>query len=243
MAASPEALYKAHVENLRATDIAVKRIARELNSSLARGDAKTSDALLKTILLLLGAWSENRLKKLMYEPNALSEEERTSITNERTQFDSWNRALEIGFRRRHKIPSANLSNALPITARSHFKILSDVLLNDLKPIIEARNKLAHGQWSKQLNSTNSDFSPEIIRQIKAENAHSVKCKFRIIECLAQIIHDLVAGNLAFERDFDNHFSRLENAKRDIQARPYSAWLLSMQQKLSRGKFKRTQQEI
>lgn len=238
MPATPAALYKAHVENLRATEIAVKRIMRELNSSLSRGDVKTSDALLKTVMLLLGAWSENRLKKMLYEQNGFLEAERAVISNKKTHFDSWNSALEIGFRKRHAIPHANLATALPITPRSHYRVLTEVLDNELRPIIEARNKLAHGQWAKQLNSDNTDFSPVMIKHIKDENAHSVKCKFRILECLAQIIHDLVAGNAAFERDFDTHFSRLENARRDISKRSYADWLLMMQKKHRGGRQKR-----
>ena len=55
MPATPENLYRAHVKNLRAVNTALERLFRELNASLARSDNTTADALLKTVMLLLGA--------------------------------------------------------------------------------------------------------------------------------------------------------------------------------------------
>lgn len=79
MPATPENLYKAHVKNLRAVDTALERMLRELNASLSRCDNTTSDALLKTTMLLLGAWAENRLRKMLFEPNGFTPAERAKI--------------------------------------------------------------------------------------------------------------------------------------------------------------------
>lgn len=238
MPATSEQLYRAHVQNLRAVDVAFERVIRELNSSLARSDEKTSSALLKTAMLLLGGWAENRLRKLVYEPNGFSSVERNKIDSAPTQLDSWTTALELGFRRRHAIPHAALSVALPLTPRAHYGALTAVFDTELRPIIEVRNKLAHGQWARALNSENTDFSTIHNQQINSENAHSVKCKHRILESMAQLIHDLVAGNHAFERDFDKHFRKLEMAQRDITTRSYQSWLDQMRKKYARGKAKR-----
>lgn len=238
MPATSEDLYRAHVQNLRAVDVAFGRVIRELNSSLSRSDAKTSDALLKTAMLLLGAWAENRLRKLSYEPNGFSVAERERIGAALTQLDSWKIALELGFRKRHALPNANLLTALPLTPRSYYRALTEVIDSELRPIVEVRNKLAHGQWSRALNSANDDFSPPLNQQLNSENAHSIKCKHRILENMARLIHDLVAGNQAFDRDFDKHYRNLEMAKQDIAARSYTSWLAHMRSKHERGKTKR-----
>ena len=243
MVASVENLYKAHTKNLRAVDIALERILRELNGSVARDDTLTSDAFLKTSMLLLGGWAENRLRKLTVEPNGFSSAERTRIHGGGSQLDSWKIALELGFRRRYGLPTANLATALPHTPRSYYRSLLEVIEGDLRPIIEVRNKLAHGQWSRTLNNENDDFSPPMMAQIAAENAHTVKCKKRVLEALARLIHDLVAGNDAFERDFDSHFQNLETAKRDIKTRSYADWKSQMQEKFRRGKALRTQMAV
>ena len=241
MAASRENLYKAHVKNLRAVEVSFERIMRELNDSLSRGDEKTADALTKTTMLLLGAWAENRLRKLTFEPNGFSGDERNMVGAAPSQIYSWKKAIELGFRKRYGISQADLNTTLPITARPHYQNLLATLDDSLKPIIEVRNKLAHGQWSRTLNSANDDFSGEMMARISAENAPTVKFKKRLLNCLAQLIHDLVAGNSAFERDLDMHFSNLEQAKRDIENRSYQSWLASMRAKYQRGRAARTSQ--
>lgn len=238
MAASRQNLYKAHVKNLRAVEIAFERIMRELNDSLARSDEKTADALLKTAMLLLGAWAENRLRKLVYEPNGFSQGEENLVSSTPSQMEAWKKAIELGFRKRYRLPKADLTASLPITARSHYETLLKILEDFLQPIIEVRNKLAHGQWSRTLNNANDDFSQEMMARINNENALTVKFKKRLLNYLAQLIHDLVAGNAAFERDFDTHFKNLEQAKRDITKRGYPAWLISMQEKHQRGRAAR-----
>lgn len=238
MTATPEKLYKAHVENLRAVDTALERILRELNAALSRSDSVTSDALLKTAMLLLGAWAENRLRKMLFERNGFTAVERQQISSAPSQIETWKTALEFGFRKKHGIPFASLSQALPITPRSRYLALVSIIETDLRPIIEVRNKLAHGQWVRPLNSDNDDFSPVHIRQINGENAHSIKCKHRILDYMAQLIHDLVAGNVAFERDFDIHYTRMEHAKREISSRSYEKWLTLMREKHQRGRARR-----
>jgi len=238
MAATAEQLYKAHVKNLRSISVALKRLLNELNENLSKGDDKTADALLKTSMLLMGAWAENRLRKVLFEPNGFSAAERSQVEESRTQIDSWKIAIEISFRKRYKLPEANLRIALPITPRAQYNALISAVDYELRPIIEVRNKLAHGQWARTLNNNNDDFSPETMALINNENAHTVKCKKRILESLALIIHDLVAGNNAFPRDFDKHFRNLEHARTEISARSYEEWLANMQAKYKRGKRQR-----
>jgi hypothetical protein len=233
MPASVEVLYRAHVQNIRSVDTALTRISRELNASLARSDDTTADALLKTSMLLMGAWAENKLRKFSCEPNGFDNSQREHISAARSQLESWKAALEQGFRKRYEIPRANLTTALPLTPRAYFQELTNILDNELRPIIEVRNKLAHGQWAQTPNSANTNLAPTVSHQIAAENAHTIKCKKRLLEYMAQMIHDLVAGNHAFERDIDKHYRNLENAKRDISHRSYEAWLEKMRQKFRR----------
>lgn len=238
MPATPENLYKAHVKNLRAVDTALERVLRELNASLSRCDDTTSDALLKTAMLLLGAWAEDRLRKMLFEPNAFTPAEREQITSAGSQIEIWKAALERGFRKRYQIPFANLSQALPLTPRARYAALLGIIDEDLRPIIEIRNKLAHGQWVRPLNSENDDYSQTHTQQINGENAHSIKCKHRLLEYLSQIIHDLAVAVAAFERDFDGHYSKLEHAKHEITSRSYPKWLAAMRAKYQRGRLRR-----
>lgn len=238
MALTPTQLYRVHVENLRAVRIGLDRIERELRSAISRRDTESSSALLKILLLLMGSWAECRLRKLIYEQNGFDEDHRSYIEGGRSQLEKWNRAVEMGFRLRYGFPRANLNNSLRVTPRLHFRTLNDTIDSDLKPIIEIRNTLAHGQWAKPLNSRHTNLSPTMIAAIRRENALSARFKLTMIECLALAVHDLIAGNHAFERDFDYHYMRLENARTSLQTRNYEDWRQSMIAKFDSGRVKR-----
>ena len=234
----PNDIYRAHVHNLRSVETGIAHIERELRDAIARRDSASGDALLKILLLLTGGWAECRLKKLMYEPNGFSQQDRDAITGCRQQIEWWKKALDIGFRARYAVPNGALPGALRPMARLLYNELLSTIDSDLRPIIEMRNTLAHGQWSRPLNSSGDDIAPDMISALKKENALSARFKKTILESLAAILHDLVAGNAAFERDFDTHFTHLENARRNLKNREYKKWETSMIQKYDTGRTRR-----
>lgn len=238
LALTPERLYRVHIENMRAVDAGIQQIERELNAAISRRDIPSGEALLKILLLLLGSWAECRLRKLLFEPNGFSDADRKSIATATSQYQAWGRALELGFRKRHKVPRAQLPGALPPIARMLFVELNEAMESDLKPIIEMRNTLAHGQWARPLNRDGTAVATIMVAALRNENALTVRFKRLILERLAAIIHDLVSGNHAFERDFDAHFRRLEAARRNLRTRGYEKWENAMVEKLTRGRLKR-----
>lgn len=235
MPLTSEDLYKVHVQNLRSVRAGLDQVERALRAALSRQDFASSTTLLRLLLLLIGSWAECRLKKLLYEPNGFNDQQRTIISGEQSQIDSWRKAVEIGFRSRYARPNATLPAALPATPRLRYTALLDAINSDLKPIIEMRNALAHGQWERPLNSIGTEIANHMIAALKAENALSAHFKLTILEALAGTLHDLVAGNAAFERDFDHHFVVLENARRNLARRSYSDWQAAMIKKCQSGK--------
>ena len=133
--------------------------------------------------------------------------------------------------------------SLPITARSHYQTLLVIVEDDLKPIIEVRNKLAHGQWSRTLKTANDDFFLKMLACISGENALTVKFEKRLLNYLAELIHDLVAGNNAVEHSFDLYSKNLEQAKRDTTDIQFSSWLTSMRNKITSAGEQRGQGEL
>ena len=180
MPLSTENLYQAHVANLRAIDLACNHIYRELKRCLATKQDKAVDALLKTFTLLIGAWSEVRLLKVLHEPNGFAEAERSKVLNTTAKIDQWKLLAEIGFRRRYNLPNAQLSRqTLPLTAYLRYQEIISVIEKDLRPIIEIRNKLAHGQWARTLNSEMTDISSSMMALLNTENALSANFKKKI----------------------------------------------------------------
>lgn len=238
MPASDADLYKAHVRNLRAVEKGIAQIERDLNRAISEENTSLTDTLKNLYLLLAGAWAECRLKKLIYEDQGFNNSDRSLIKSERTQSDRWKKALELGYRKRYKIPKAALSETtLPATAWFRLSAIRQLLAEELEPLIELRNTLAHGQWERPLNSEETEISGPLIARINQENALSIKFKMTLIGSMSSLIHDLVSAT-SFERDFDDHYKLAVMARTNLQRRSYQDWKEAMIDKRRRGKAKR-----
>jgi len=236
----PRKLYQFHVANLREIDRAIERVARSLRAAVSQGDEIAVSSFMRLYALLLGAWAECRLRKLVYEPKGFDDPERGTICAENTQLKQWQKAVEVAFRRQYKVPKAPITaGVLPHSAHSRYEALSDTLAKDLGSIIELRNKLAHGQWVYPLNNDGDDVAQEQMDALRVENLLSLQFKKRLLESLSAAIHDLVVSRPTFERDFDNHFRLIVETRRNLQNRDYNTWAEGMRQKYQRGKAERS----
>jgi hypothetical protein len=231
--------YKAHVHNLRAVDSGCTHIFRELKRCIATRQTVATNVLLKTFVLLIGAWSEVRLLKLLHEPHGFLDPERDKILGGSSKIDQWKLCVELGFRRRYGVRSAVISRtSFPLTAYLRYQELNTLLEHDLRPIIEIRNKLAHGQWERALNNDLTDVSQAMMALLNTENALSANFKKNIVEALSRLVNDLVVGGNAFDRDFDVHYRTLEQARTNLRTRSYQSWCSSLQSKFERGTVRR-----
>lgn len=232
-------LYQFHVANLQEIDRAMDKIARFLRMAISQNDEITASAFMRLYALLLGAWAECRLRKLVYEPKGFDETERNIVKSESTQLEQWQKAVEVAFRRQYKIPKAVLSaSVLSHSAYSRYVTLSDMLTNDLGSVIELRNKLAHGQWVYPFNSEGDDVAKEQMNALRVENLLSLQFKKTLLETLSSAIHDLVVSKPTFERDFDDHIRVIVETQRNLKNRDYKSWAENMRQKYERGKVKK-----
>jgi len=240
MPASDAELYKAHVQNLRSVEDGLAHIGRDLNRAISNDDTRLTETLKNLSLLLVGAWAECRLKKLLYEPSGLSGDDRANIVAQRAQSDRWKKALELGFRKRYNIRRAAVTeSSVGGTASFRYNALQSLINNELNPLIELRNTLAHGQWARPLNSPETDISGTLIAAMAQENALSIKFKVALIAGLSDLIHDLLAAT-SFERDFDRHYHRIVTTRTNLERRSYSSWRQGMIEKHIRGREKRNQ---
>lgn len=237
----PHKLYRFHVANLQAIDTAIKRVTRSLRAAISSGDEKTICAFVRLYAFLLGAWAECRLCKLVYEPNGFNEEERTDIRSRSTQFEQWHTTVEIAFRKRYNVPKAPLSDeSLAHSTYSQYTTILDMLEQDLRPIIELRNKLAHGQWVYPLDNTGDDVAQEQMGVLRVENLLSLQFKKALVSHLSDVIHDLVVSRPTFERDFDKHCRAIVATVCNLRRRDYKSYAEQMVKKYQRGKAKRSQ---
>lgn len=236
MAVKPDhKLYRFHVYNLRSIEVAIKNTALSARKAIAEQNSHAIESFVRLFSFLIGAWAETRLLKLLFEKNGIEVEDRNTILSQPTQLERWQKSVEIAFRKKYGVPAATLSETtLPHTAYSRYTSLVDILNTDLRPIIEIRNKLAHGQWVYPLNSEGNDVEEEKYNNIRQENLLALQFKQKLITNLACIIHDLIVSLPTFERDFDSHYKQITATKINLQKRSYEKYSEGLIAKRQRG---------
>ena len=236
---TPAKLYEFHVANLRAIEIALDKVSLTLREAISKNDVKKIPSFLRLYALLLASWAECRLSKLLYEPTGFSDIERKDIVARATQIDRWMATIESAFRKHYNIPKAALSlNTLDHSAWTKYLSVIELIEVDLRPIIELRNKLAHGQWTYPLNDDGNDIAQAQMDALRKENLLSLQFKKSLITSLSDIINDLVVSHPTFERDFDRHYHLIIQTKRNLTKRTYLAYEIDMRAKYESGQEKR-----
>ena len=171
MSHTVSSLYKYHTENLRFLTQALETNAVSTRHAIATQDADKTKILERMHHFLLGAWAEVRLSKLLNETNAFHSSELSQIDACNSQLDKWNKVIELSFRRHYNVPNANLTqNSLTPTVFYRYDVISGVVNNELKDVIEIRNRIAHGQWVKLLNSEASGIEQDKMAKISREKS-------------------------------------------------------------------------
>ncbi len=152
MARNPSKLYEYHVANLRELELAISHAARLARTAISSLDPQQSlNSLLRLYAFLVGAWAECRLRKLLHEEFGFSDNERLLVMSKASQLEQWQQTVDLAFRKHYKIPKAILDqHTLGVTSAARRGALQDVLNNELKIVIEIRNKLC--AWSVGLST-------------------------------------------------------------------------------------------
>jgi len=241
MAITDRKLYRFHVANIQSIEIALNHSALAARKAISEKNEPAVKSFVSLNAFLVGAWAENRLRKLLYENNGLSVEKREIILSNSSQIDRWNKLIEIAFREHYGIPYAPLNEvSLPFSASARYQVLTDILNEDLKGVIEIRNKLAHGQWVYPLNSEETNVEEEKYQQLRNENLPSLQYKKSLLVSLASILHDLVVSLSTFERDFDTNYRKITNTRSNLKNRSYEKYVEQLISKRINGKLLRTQ---
>ena len=222
MTENPSRIYKYHVTNLRELERAISHTSRLARSEIASKDPQKSlRSLLRLYAFLIGAWAETRLKKLLFEESGFDRQTRETIESRGSKLEQWQEAIDQSFRKHHNVRIAPLNDrTLGVSHAARRNALHDVLQNEIRIVIEIRNKLAHGQWVYPFNSEETTIEQEKYQQINQENLLSLQLKYALLGHLADSVHDLVISPVTFERDFDAHFCRINQVRINLERRSY-----------------------
>jgi len=233
--------YKQHCENLRMIEKAITSVQRMLREYIRKDQPMNVYIYTKLLSHLINSWAEVRALKLIYEKAAFSDAEKLKLIK-CDQLDArWILLLTISFCKSYKILPRKLDSVeTPITARTRYKMLSELAQNDLLESSQLRNRIAHGQWKYAFNKDMLEINQQLTMRLRQENIVKLQLKYKMFKSLAQIIHDLAVSRPTFERDFDKNFRKLEGQKANFHGRKYDDYknmLIARRQKYIQTKTK------
>jgi hypothetical protein len=106
--------------------------------------------------------------------------------------------------------------------------LTELINNDLKPYIELRNRIAHGQWAVAFNISSTDTNQKITQKAWTLSKKDLILLKAFIENLPKLLKQLIVSKRTFERDYDRYMNRINLAKKDVDIR--LAWILKESRK-------------
>lgn len=229
MSRNPSKIYMQHVANLRELELAISHTGRLARAEIASKDPQQSlRSLLRLYSFLVGAWAETRLKKLLHEEFGFPDAERARIEKKSSQLEQWQETVDLAFRKHHSVKKAPLDErSLGVAHSARRAALQDVLSNELRILIEIRNKLAHGQWVYPFDNEGTAVESDKYRLINKENIQSLQFKYALAGHLADAVHDLVVSPQTFERDFEDHFKKLFQVRKNLVTKDYSKYEMSL----------------
>lgn len=241
-------LYRYQVENHRRLVESLNVIEGILRKAIATSDSRQQSALLPLFIFLLGASAEARLTKILLEPRAFSQGQITTILAQPSQLEKWLMLVRLAFLKHKGIFDFDREVNTASVGRNSALLYEDIcghLRNDIRAVIELRNKMAHGQWSKPFINWQSPhslsalkISEEHIRMLKAENLLTLILKRGMINRILDIIRDLATSQIAFHRDYDEHYKRLHNGSIQLRNKSYEIYEQNLINRHQRGVSKR-----
>ena len=211
--------FRKHSQNLSAL-ISGLRQAERIHKQMIRQRDEPGVAFSRRMhSLMVGMIAEARLRKITHDPQGFNERERKLIAGSKSQIDRWKSAVDFAFRRQYAVPMhlEIQDSDVDATVISRYGIILDMLDDDLKPIIEGRNKTAHGQWIWELNNPETQFKGPAEDPM---NYLAIWRRGEIIDNLAEIVHVLIVSEPAFQRDFDRLYGKVSATRCAIDGNDY-----------------------
>jgi hypothetical protein len=232
-------MYKEHCENLREIEGAINLIQLDLRRYIATEQDGNVYKYTKLLSYLITCWTEVRILKLLYEKNAFTSADIESIILAGTLKDKWIMALNFAFAKAYTINrSDDIAAQLDFTAKSYYNEIKSLIINDLLPATEIRNRIAHGQWKYAFTNDLKSISPNLTGELRRENIVTLQLKMNLLKGLGVLIHDLAVSPLTFKRDFDKTYRLIEQNKRNLHKRHFGVYQQKMIAKYRRGLYRR-----
>lgn len=220
-------------ENLSAILRTSTQLDRLHKLAIRRGSIPEVEAMAEVQYLYLGIEAEARLRKILSDPTGFSETDRDEIRKARSQIDRWLKAVDLSFGRHYGAWQSNGldTDALPGDVRRKHESIRGMLNGELRPVIQNRNKIAHGQPFWQLKSGSDYEFKSTSSLIEYGDYWNLKYRRAALGAIGNVVLTLVVSLPTFERDyrlyvaaFDEATSKISDNSDGSEYRRFSAGL-------------------
>ena len=184
--------YEKHCENLRMIERAITTVQRTLRDYIRKNEKDNIYVYTKILSHLISSWAEIRILKIVYEKRAYSNPEKKRILSASSAKDRWETALRIAFSKAYAVPEKSIDSiCTKATHRAQYKMLSELIDNDLLSSTQLRNRIAHGQWYYAFNEELTEYQDDLTERLHQENIIQLQLKYKMFISLSQIIRDIL----------------------------------------------------
>lgn len=136
--------------------------------------------------------------------------------SDKSEVDKWRALIDYFFKDKYFGRQDRELNILNLgdTNYHRYEMLNKIVTEDLKPFIELRNRLAHGQWSVAFNSVSLVKNQELTQRIWTLSKKDIMLLKAFATNLPILLRLLITSKKTFERDYDKYAHRIAKAKAD-----------------------------
>ncbi|TRZ93796.1 MAG: hypothetical protein D4R82_04730 [Dehalococcoidia bacterium] len=222
---STSKITQAHKKNRAQVKSVITHLNRFHNKAL-KSQSKLNELLLDNIFskLLLPLWVsilEIEFNILQYENYPLTKGFLNSTNlSSSTECDKWIALTDFFFKeqylKNHKREITKTS--IGDTNYHRYTTIVEIINNELKPFIELRNRIVHGQWAVALNTTGTARNQELTQHVWTLSKKDLMLLKIFVENLPELLKFLIISKKTFERDYDVFINRINLAKQDVDLR-------------------------
>lgn len=247
-------LFAAIDENVRTGNAALRhtllyakaQAARTPSGKRPQGSRSSQEVAIDTssrvAYLLLAAQYEARLAWLTWHPHSRLTNQQREDALKGGISNRWQLLLKVALtdrlgRREPKVEvnARDLPRGLPPSDRARYFDLARVARNHLNPLIDARNSLAHGEWTTALTRSADGINQERTEELGRISLFRVTILANLLEHYWKCYFDALVTNQAFERDFPIHHERMMHAARRLDTSDEQQWLNNLRRRFVNGR--------
>lgn len=195
-------IYYACSENAKDLKKQRKRLLSLTNRAIREKNDADLCSLTKLYTLLYSAYAEVSLLKLIHSPNAFTESEIHQITSGRNLEEKWKKCVELAF---SNLNTSSNTGTIANKKQTLLRILDKYIIQPS----QIRNKVAHGQWIKCLNSDGSRINSDVTAEMLKIDFVKIDRLFCIYEKFQQCILDLSVSPKTHYRDYYTIITNLD----------------------------------